>query len=943
MAKFNFLLLASWAAKLVAAKDVYLDWNVTWVNASPDGFERPVIGINGHWPCPQIDVNLGDRLIVDVYNGLGNESTGIHWHGMRQYGTGVMDGSTSVTQCGIPPGQHMQYHFDINQTGTYWYHSHTMGQYPDGFRGPLIVHDPKPPFQYDDEFTLTLSDWYHDQMPDLLAKYESQANEAATHGEEPLPNSALINDSTKTKIKVEPNKTYLVHIVCVGNWPGHVWVFDDHEMTVVEVDGVYTEPYHVGDKNVRIATGQRMSVLIHTKSDTSKNFAIWDSMDVNMMFIYENRSIPANFNPNATAWLVYDESKPLPPAPVINKLDFVDDVAFLPADHEPLLEPVNHQIILDASNATINGMPRFTINNQTYIAQDVPTLYTANTVGAEFASNPAVYGQVNPFVVKHNEVVEIVINNHHENLHPWHLHGHQFQVLQRSLEGYFTGQYFKNVSKTPIRRDTIMLNPHGHAVLRFRADNPGVWLLHCHVEWHVSAGLMATIIEAPETFPQSENPPPQSHYNVCAAYPNPISGNAAGKNGLDLSGANTNVPTEEHGALYPEHVKAAKTTNTANVAPAVPAAAQATTANGSGAHQPAPQVLAPEAPKAAAQAPKPASKPAPEPAPKPVAQAPKPAAEAPKPVPQAPKPVAQAPKPAAEAPKPVAQAPKPVAQAPKPVAQAPKPVAQAPKPVAQAPKPVAQAPKPVTQAPKPVAQAPKPVAQAPKPVAQAPKPVAQAPKPAPQAPKPAAQAPKPVAQAPKPAPQAPKPVAQAPKPVTQAPKPVPQAPKPAPQAPKPVAQDPKPAPHAQAHHAPAPAPEYAAPHHVEAVPAYPSYYEPIYAHEHDSEGPWPQPHMDESYGQIGDGYDGRPPTYGHTEDTKGPWPNSHNDMSQAQVPNGPDGKPIIAHTDDAKGPWPAAQQNNAYVEEGGHIIRPAPDSGSNDLPKDFQYWGQYEQ
>lgn len=113
MTKWNFLLLAGWATKLAAAKDVYLDWNVTWVNAAPDGFERPVIGINGQWPCPQIDVDVGDRLIVDVNNHLGNQSTGVHWHGFHQYHNGVMDGATAVTQCPIPPGGHMQYHFDV--------------------------------------------------------------------------------------------------------------------------------------------------------------------------------------------------------------------------------------------------------------------------------------------------------------------------------------------------------------------------------------------------------------------------------------------------------------------------------------------------------------------------------------------------------------------------------------------------------------------------------------------------------------------------------------------------------------------------------------------------------------------------------------------------------------------------------------------------------------
>lgn len=114
MGIFNVLFLAGFAAKLVAAKDVHLEWNVTWVNAAPDGFERPVIGINNQWPCPQVDVDVGDRVIVDVYNGLGNQSTGIHWHGFKQYGTAIMDGATDVTQCPVAPGQHMQYHFEVS-------------------------------------------------------------------------------------------------------------------------------------------------------------------------------------------------------------------------------------------------------------------------------------------------------------------------------------------------------------------------------------------------------------------------------------------------------------------------------------------------------------------------------------------------------------------------------------------------------------------------------------------------------------------------------------------------------------------------------------------------------------------------------------------------------------------------------------------------------------
>jgi iron transport multicopper oxidase len=115
------------------AKTVTLDFNVTWVNANPDGLsERKVVGINGQWPLPVIEVDKGDQLVVNTYNGLGDKSTSIHWHGMFQNGTNNMDGPSMVTQCPIPPGSSYTYNFTVNQNGTYWYHCHTDACYPDG-------------------------------------------------------------------------------------------------------------------------------------------------------------------------------------------------------------------------------------------------------------------------------------------------------------------------------------------------------------------------------------------------------------------------------------------------------------------------------------------------------------------------------------------------------------------------------------------------------------------------------------------------------------------------------------------------------------------------------------------------------------------------------------------------------------------------------------------
>lgn len=88
-------------------------WDVTWVNAAPDGFERPVIGINGKWPPPPIDAQVGEQITVILTNRLGNQTTSLHFHGMSMMGTNQMDGPSGVTQCPIPPGSTFTYSFIV--------------------------------------------------------------------------------------------------------------------------------------------------------------------------------------------------------------------------------------------------------------------------------------------------------------------------------------------------------------------------------------------------------------------------------------------------------------------------------------------------------------------------------------------------------------------------------------------------------------------------------------------------------------------------------------------------------------------------------------------------------------------------------------------------------------------------------------------------------------
>ena len=108
-----WLLLA--APVFVSAAIVTYDFNITWVNRNPDNaFERPVIGINGQWPLPMITATLGDRVVVNVQNQLGNQSTSLHFHGLYMNGSSEMDGPVAATQCPIAPGSRFKYDFNVS-------------------------------------------------------------------------------------------------------------------------------------------------------------------------------------------------------------------------------------------------------------------------------------------------------------------------------------------------------------------------------------------------------------------------------------------------------------------------------------------------------------------------------------------------------------------------------------------------------------------------------------------------------------------------------------------------------------------------------------------------------------------------------------------------------------------------------------------------------------
>ncbi|KAG0334070.1 hypothetical protein BG004_000569 [Podila humilis] len=560
------VVLLTYVSTLCQAAVVTYNWNITYVTANPDGlFERRVIGINGAFPPPPINVTMNDTLVINVVNQL-DVSTSLHAHGLFQTGNGPMDGAAMVTQCPIPPNANFTYTIPIEQHGTYWIHGHHKGQYVDGLRAPLIIHNSgKESYQYDEEYTVGLSDWYHEEQAVLLKQYLSPSNPS---GMEPQPQSGLINHQKDAKFNFVPGKTYRLRVINMSALATFQFHIDGHDLDIVEVDGVDVQRATV--KTLPIASGQRYSVLVKARNDTSFNYALHGDMIMHSSSVHPpttpttsttssmdhgGHSPPTVTNSpemphtpdmtdtqvNTTGTIIYNPSSPLAPTESPGRPEF-DDATLLVPIETMVTHLADKQFTLTAEMRVLDdNTHRPIFNNITYMKPKVPSLYTALSMATgDLSSNPDVYGKHSlPMVIKHNSWAEIVINNNDAGDHPFHLHGHVFQVVGRTdhVHDTKTSPYPYFNLTNPLRRDTVTVPAMSSVAIRFQANNPGVWFFHCHMEWHAKAGLAATVIEAPEVLSTVLKIDPR-HTEQCAAAGIPFEGNAAGNQGLDLTGEN---------------------------------------------------------------------------------------------------------------------------------------------------------------------------------------------------------------------------------------------------------------------------------------------------------------------------------------------------------------------------------------------------------------------
>ncbi|KAH9478002.1 Iron multicopper oxidase fer1 [Psilocybe cubensis] len=550
------IFLALWALPVIAGvQEIW--WNITYIqNANPDGlFERRVIGVNNTWPPPPISVSTDDSLLVHVTNSI-DQPTTLHHHGMFFNSTSWMDGAQGVSECGIPPGGQFDYVVPINssgQWGTYWVHAHASGQYVDGLRAPVVLHPPKEVHSYDEEFTVVLGDWYHDEHSVLIKQFVNIANPG---GAEPVPDSALIyfaQNSTylgpvagsspssvtsavgfneNATLPFEPGKTYRLRIVNTSAFSAFFFWIDGHDMRIIEVDGTDVQESPIDLLSITVA--QRYSVLVTARNDTTSNWVIHANMDTDMF-----DTVPDTLNPNITSSITYDSSAPLTDLGFVNEYHDVDDLSLVPIIE--IAQPVATKTIeLEVTFDTMNDGTNHAMFNQiTYNSPLVPAIFSTMTLGPNATAQSA-YGPLS-FVIEHMDVVDIIVKNGDAGKHPFHLHGHKPMIVGRSQD-YTSNDPALNPpivegQKNPIRRDTIQIPSMNSATLRVVADNPGVWFFHCHIEWHLEVGLAIQLVEAPLQAQALRENVPQVMYDHCQALGKPISGNAAGiASATDLTG-----------------------------------------------------------------------------------------------------------------------------------------------------------------------------------------------------------------------------------------------------------------------------------------------------------------------------------------------------------------------------------------------------------------------
>ncbi|KAL5324675.1 hypothetical protein ACEPPN_009223 [Leptodophora sp. 'Broadleaf-Isolate-01'] len=485
---------------------------------------KATVLVNGTSPGPALTIKQGYTYWIRVYNDMPIKNLTMHWHGLSMATSPFSDGTPLAAQWPIPAGKFFDYeiHVPIGMAGTYFYHSH-VGFQAVSCAGPLIVEENNVPYKYDEDKIVFLQDVFTKDDSTIEAGlissplvWSGETSMILVNGKGAGSANGTACNASHAALDVQPGKTYRLRFIGSTALTLASLAIEGHDMTVIEVDGSYTEPHKTSF--LQIATGQRYSVLLTTKSKPEKSAYYMQ---------IESRERPTL----TRSFAVLNYGVPSPPS------------IFYPPPSLPLTLPnitrgfLDYELKPHHANKHMARMPTAaevtrTITMTVHQRVDGPTMWIQNSypwtesfpqepyLVSLYKNNASNFPSMDRALANHGidpvtrvfpaqigEVLEIIIQNTGADrmgldVHPFHAHGAHYWDL-----GSGNGTYnqsaneavWANSTGKPIKRDTSMLYRYatttgngtamGWRAWRLEVTQPGVWMIHCHIIQHMIMGM----------------------------------------------------------------------------------------------------------------------------------------------------------------------------------------------------------------------------------------------------------------------------------------------------------------------------------------------------------------------------------------------------------------------------------------------------------------------
>lgn len=407
---------------------------------------------DGSIPGPLIRARQGESIRIVVENRLG-EGTTVHWHGIRL--PIAMDGVPGISQPLIAPGERFTYEFTPPDAGTFWYHPHadSLQQLGRGMAGALIVDEPEP-IAVDRDVLWVLTDWRLTEDAEIASGF-GNSMDAAMSGR--VGNTVTVNGAVSSEEPVRAGERIRLRLVNSSLARIMALRFEGHRPPIVAFDGQPCDPHELDGGRLLLGPAMRVDVVLDMLGQPGRRYRVVDDF-------YEGLSY----------WLTklaYDDKPPLR----AHSLDPPPTLPRNPVPEPDLTAAQRHELHLQGG--MMGGGAMMGMGGMSEMSHAVWAINGSSMTGdGQAGMAPLLSLQLGRSYV-------LTLRNETAWWHPMHLHGHSFRVLSR------------NGASVPHRQwaDTVLVPPKETVDIAFVADNPGDWMLHCHITDHQVSGMMAIL------------------------------------------------------------------------------------------------------------------------------------------------------------------------------------------------------------------------------------------------------------------------------------------------------------------------------------------------------------------------------------------------------------------------------------------------------------------